>query len=70
MIALELSGAHINRAIKITYRFKSWKPEAPTKYLTGTLESVRHRNETIVVDIGWATNTRIPFDAEIEFLDE
>ena len=82
-LAIELSGLHVSREISITYRFKSWKKDKPDETISGWLAAVRHGakgevyvaiyqtpNIDMTYGFQYGHSQKIPFDAQVDFLDE
>lgn len=80
---MELSGVHVKRHVRITYRFTTFKKDEPDATVEGVLGKITHKPGGEVYIYGaygsgralnWSrgvsTNFRIPFDAVVEFLDD
>jgi hypothetical protein len=78
---MELSGVHVGKKAKITYRFKTWKPNISDAVLNGYIGSIRHmpggelwltmvQSKDYVKYARSAKAVRVPYDGEVEFLDD
>jgi hypothetical protein len=70
MIALELSGVHIGRKMRISYKFrrKNAVLHVIDNFTPSKLSHYRH-SERIYMEDGYYNDIVIPFWAEVEFLD-
>lgn len=68
--ALELSGAHIGKAIEVEWRFPSWAKSKPNGKKKVVMQSVEHRRNGNVHfnrESGW-DKFYVPFDATVKVL--